>query len=142
MMIRLLPSLKADRKGSAAVEFALIGPIFLGMFFGVVHIGNGMQNYNALRGISADVARYAVVMRQKGSQVSPNSLQTYAVTKATAAPYGLQTARFTATVTQPTSRVTGATEYTVRLTYNVPTFLGFMGIDSIPLTYTQPVFVV
>ncbi len=142
MMTRKLTSLRADLRGSAAVEFALIGPAFLALFFGVIQIGSGMQNYNALRGISAEVARHAVVSRQTGAQVNPNNLQTYATTKATAAPYGLQDSRFVATVTQPATRVTGATEYTIRLTYNVPTFLGFIGVDNIPLTYTQSVFVV
>lgn len=142
MMPRKLSSLRTDLRGSAAVEFALIGPAFLAMFFGVIQIGSGMQNYNALRGISADVARYAVVTRQTGAVVTTNTLQTYATTKATAAPYGLKSTRFVATVTQPATRVTGATEYTIRLTYNVPTFLGFIGVHSIPLTYTQSVFVV
>lgn len=142
MMTRPLSSLRADLKGSAAVEFALIGPAFLAMFFGVIQIGSGMQNYNALRSISADVARYAVVRRQTGAQVTTAALQTYAVTKATTAPYGLQTTRFGATVTQPATRVTGATEYSIRLTYNVPTFLGFIGVNNIPLTYNQSVFVI
>jgi Flp pilus assembly protein TadG len=141
-MARSPSSLRRDQNGSVAVEFALIGPAFLAMFFGVVQIGSGMQNYNALRGVSADVARYAVITRQKGTVVTATILQNYATTKATAAPYGLNSTRFTATVTQPATRVTGATEYSIALTYNVPSFLGFIGIDSIPLTYTQPVFVV
>lgn len=142
MKTRKFSSLRHDLRGSVAVEFALIGPAFLAMFFGVIQIGSGMQSYNALRGISAEVARYAVVSRQTGAQMNINTLQNYATTKATRAPYGLQSSRFVATVSQPATRVTGATEYSIRLTYNVPTFLGFIGVDSIPLTYTQAVFVV
>ena len=62
-MTRLFKRLAHDLQGSVAIEFALIGPVFLTMFLGVLQIGIGMQNYNALRGISADVARYAVVKK-------------------------------------------------------------------------------
>jgi hypothetical protein len=41
-----------------------------------------------------------------------------------------------------TQRVPGATEYTMQLQYNVPTFLGFIGVGEIPLTFTRPIFVV
>lgn len=142
MMVKQPSLLRRDQSGSVAVEFALIGPAFLALFFGVVQIGSGMQNYNALRGVSAEVARHAVITRQKGAAVTTTALQNYAVTKATAAPYGLNSTRFTAVVTQPATRVAGATEYSIALTYNVPSFLGFIGVDSIPLTYTQPVFVI
>ena len=139
IFIRLL----RERQGSAAIEFALIGPIFITMFMGVLQNGIGMQNYNAMRGISADVARYAVVNYQTANKLSTSQLSAYARAVASAPPYGLQASRLIATVQlAPTQRVTGAKEYTIRLQYQVPSFLGMIGIHSIPLDYSRPIFVI
>jgi Flp pilus assembly protein TadG len=125
------------------IEFALVGPVLLAMLMGVLQIGLGMQNYNALRAISADAARFAVVRGQTGAAVSTTSLENYADGIAAAAPYGLAATRFQSTATLAgTQRVVGATEYTLQLQYNVPTFLGFIGVGEIPLTYSRPIFVV
>ena len=141
-MIKLVSSLRSDRTASAAVEFALIGPAFITMFMGVMQVGIGMQNYNALRSISADTARYAAVEYQKSTQITAINIQTYANTVATAPPYGLNSTRFTSFASTPIAqRVSGATEFQLRLTYTIPTFLGVIGLDEIPLTYTRPIFV-
>jgi Flp pilus assembly protein TadG len=143
MMRKIFPALLHREDGSAVIEFALLGPVFLAMFMGVLQVGIGMQNYNALRGLSGDVARHAVVTYQTGVRPSTSTLETWAETRASSAPYGLTAAQFNASVaTAATQRVTGATEYTITLTYTVPTFLAFIGIQDIPLSYTRPVFVV
>ncbi len=142
-MRKFLSSLRHDRDGSVIIEFALIGPALIGMFLGVLQLGIGMQNYNALRGVSADVARYAVVNYQTANRLSTSQLENYANGRATNAPYGLMQSRFTASITSATvQRVTGATEYTIALTYDVPTLLTIFGIDDIPLTFSRPIFVV
>lgn len=141
-------ALRRNRDGSVVVEFALIGPALLAMLFGVLQFGIGMQNYNALRSISADVARYAVIDAQDAAANSDMTmrdtnveLQDYAEEIATRAPYGLQADRLTATVTSVPTRVDGSSERTITLQYNVPSVLGMIGIDSIPITYTRPVFI-
>ena len=142
MMKKFVAALVQDQTASAAVEFALIGPLFLTMFMGVMQIGIGMQNYNALRSISADTARYAVVNYQRGNQLTAIQLQTYASNVAQAPPYGLQSTRFVSFVSTPiTQRISGATEFQIRLTYRVRSWLGLIGIGEIPLTYTRPIFV-
>lgn len=142
-MRRHLSKLLREQDGSVVVEFALVGPVLLAMLFGVLQIGVGMQNYNALRGISGDVARYAVVNYQTANRLSTSQLQDYANGVATGAPYGLVRSRFISSInTAATQRVAGATEYTVTLTYNIPTMLSIIGIEEIPITYTRPVFVV
>jgi len=143
MIKKLLTSLRADTNGASAVEFALIGPAFITMFMGVMQVGVGMQNYNALRSISADTARYAVVNYQKSNLLTAIQLQDYATNIAKAPPYGLEVSpRFTVFVSSPvTQRVTGATEFQIRVTYQVRTWLGIIGIGEIPLTYTRPIFV-
>ena len=141
--MRNFSQFKRDSSGSAAVEFALIGPAFIGMFMGVLQLGMGMQNYNALRSISADVSRYAVVNYQTSNRLNIAQLQSYANGIASAPPYGLVRNRFGATVSVAANqRVTGANEYSIQVTYRVPTFLAIFGISDIPLTYTRPIFVV
>jgi len=142
MMRHIVRRFRHEKSGSVAVEFALIGPALIAMFMGVLQIGIGMQNYNALRGISTDVARYAVVNYQTANHLTTSQLQDYANGVAIRAPYGLQRVRFNATIsTATTQRVTGATEYTMQLTYRVPTFLAVIGLRDIPLTYNRPIFV-
>ncbi len=142
-MQRLLSRLRRNRDGSVAVEFALVGPILLGMLMGVLQIGIGMQNYNALRGISADTARYAVVNYQTANRLTTSQLENYANGLAGGPPYGLVRSRFAVSVSPAaTQRVTGATEYSMTVTYNVPTMLGLFGISEIPLSYSRPIFVV
>ena len=142
MMKKLLAALRRNETAAAAVEFALIGPAFITMFLGVIQVGMGMQQYNALRSISADTARYAVINYQKSNLLTAIQLQTYAKNAAKAAPYGLEASRFTAFVSTPvTQRVAGATEYQIRITYRVRTWLGVIGLGEIPLTYTRPIFV-
>ena len=144
MMKKLVPALLSDRTASAAVEFALIGPAFLAMFLGVMQIGIGMQNYNALRSISADTARWAVTNYQAGDQKTAIQMQQKATDLAAAAPYGLEVSpRFTVFVSSPTAqRVAGATEFRITVTYQVRTLLSVIGIGEIPLTYTRPIFVI
>lgn len=142
MRQRMLQRLRRNESGSVAVEFALVGPLLIGMLMGVLQIGIGMQNYNALRSVSADVARYAVINYQTGNNLNTSQLEEYATGLATAAPYGLNHDRFMSRVTLAgTQRVAGAREFTVRLTYNIPTFLGVIGIHEFPITFTRPVFV-
>ena len=139
---KTISALLSDQTASAVIEFALIGPAFIAMFMGVMQVGIGMQNYNALRSISADTARYAVVNYQRGNQLTAIQLQNYASTVARSAPYGLQRSRFVSFVSTPViQRVSGATEFQIRLTYRVRTFLGVIGIGEIPLTFTRPIFV-
>ncbi len=142
-MRKLLTYLRKDQSGSVAVEFALVGPLLIGMLMGVLQIGVGMQNYNALRGISADVARYSVVNYQTANRLTVGQLQDYANGVAATPPYGLIRDRFTATIAPAANqRVTGATEYTITLDYDVPTMLSIIGIDEIPLSYSRPIFVI
>jgi Flp pilus assembly protein TadG len=147
-LYELHSKLHRDQAGSVMVEFALIGPALLAMLFGVLQFGIGMQNYNALRAISADVARYAVVDAQDAAAQSDMTmrdtnaeLEAYAREIARVAPYGLQDSRLTVTVTSVPTRVDGASERTLDLRYNVPSMLGMIGINSIPISYSRPVFI-
>jgi Flp pilus assembly protein TadG len=142
-MIRTLARrLLRKTDGSVAIEFALIGPALIGMMFAVLQVGVGMQNYNALRSVATDVARYTVVNYQSDNKVTADTIKTYGRALAIKAPYGLDSDRLAINVvTQTTSRVTGTKEMTLTMSYSVPTFLSVIGVGEIPISYSQPVFV-
>ncbi len=140
--------LQQDSRGSVAIEFAMIGPAMLAMLLGVLQFGIGMQNYNALRSVSAEVARYAVIDAQDAAAKSNmtmrdtnTELEQFAREIATNAPYGLNGSNLTVTVTSVQTRVDGASERSIQISYNIPSVLSVIGISSIPITYTRAVFI-
>lgn len=141
MTKRILSHLRSDCRGSMAVEFALLAPVFLTLIFGVLHVGMALQNYNAVRNLSADVARYALIAHQSGNTLSTSQLRTYAVTHGQGPPYLLHASRIDAVVTTPTvQRVAGAIEYQIVITYEVDSLLDFADIEAPTLSYTRPIF--
>lgn len=133
--------LRADRSGAVAVEFALLGTAFFAMLLGVLQVGIGMQNYNAIRNVSADVARYTMVQYETGNELSLTQIRSYALAAGQNAPYLLDFARLDAEVdTAETQRVDGATELTLQITYNVPMIVGFLGIEEPRIVYERPIF--
>ncbi|MDT0508104.1 TadE/TadG family type IV pilus assembly protein [Novosphingobium sp. MMS21-SN21R] len=139
----MMRSLLRDRSGSVVVEFALIGPTFIALMLGVLQIGMGMQNYNALRSVGSDVMRYAVVNYQTNNDVTNIQVRDYARSIASRAPYGLNSTRLAITVAPvATSRVSGTIEKTLTLTYSVPTVLTIIGFGEFPITYSQSIFLV
>jgi Flp pilus assembly protein TadG len=139
---RSIRALRSNQEAAAAIEFGILAPALFVMVFGIMQVGIGMQSYNALRSASADVARYAVVQRQKNVQVTASGLQTYSRTVAVAAPYMLDTADLSSTVTLPTTRISGVTEYQLVYTYTVPNVLTIIDLPDISITYTRPIFVI
>lgn len=138
---QLAARLRADRSGSVAVEFALLGAAFLTMLLGVLQVGIGMQNYNAIRSASADVARYTMVQYETGNELNMTQIRNYALSAGQNAPYLLDFARLNATVdTADVQRVDGATELTLEMTYTVPIIIGFLGIDEPRIVYQRPIF--
>lgn len=134
-------SLLRDSSGAAAVEFAMIAPMLITMVLGVMQLGLAMYSYNSLRGAANDIARYAVIQTQQGTFQNDADLTTQARAIAVAMPYALTTSRLTISVTQPTGqRVSGATEKTIAVSYNVPSVLGMIGMGDIPISYSRPVF--
>lgn len=140
--LRNLRALRGNQEAATAIEFGILAPALFVMVLGIVQVGVGMQSYNALRGASADVARYAVVQRQKNVQVTASGLQQYAGTVASAAPYMLDASDLTSTVTLPTTRISGVTEYQLVYTYTVPSVLGIIDLPGVSISYTRPIFVI
>lgn len=137
----LFRTLRRDTRGAMVVEFALLAPAFLVMVFGVLYAGIALQNYNAIRNLSADVARYAMVQQQGGNTLSNSQIRSYAVTRAQGGPYLLAVDQLNAYVTTPdTQRVAGVRELQVVITYEVNNMLDFAGLPAPFLTYTRPIF--
>ena len=140
-MTALLKALRDDVTGSAIVEFAIVGPALIMMLLGVLQIGVGLQNYNALRNASSEVARSAMIQYSSGNRLTNDQLNALAYSAAEASPYLLKSSRLTAAVTDAaTQRVTGATEKTLVMTYRIPSMLESLGLSGPEISYTRPLF--
>jgi len=67
---RLLPSLLTDRRGSNAVEFAILAPIVCLLVIGILYYGLYLGIANSLQQISADTGRYAMVGRDPAERTT------------------------------------------------------------------------
>lgn len=142
-MSTFFSALRKDNAGATMVEFALLAPVIFGMFLGVLQVGIGMQAYNALRNISADASRYTVVEYQRENDITTTEIETKTKSIASAMPYGLESTRFQARVTRPsTQRVSDAIEYSIEVSYNIRSVIPFFGLEDIPISFTRPIFVI
>jgi Flp pilus assembly protein TadG len=138
---RFLRHLGTDERGATAIEFALLAPAFITMLFGVLQVGIGLQSYNALRNVSADVARYAMVQYARGNELSAAELQTYVDEAGSGAPYLLAPSELDVVIAPAgVQRVANATELTMTLTYQIPSILAGMGLEGPEIDYVRPIF--
>lgn len=142
-LARLVRSVARDRTASMAVEFALLAPVFLAMFVGLFQVSVYLQNYNAVRSLASDAVRVVTVEYQKDNTLSEVQIESIILGMAVNAPYLLKTDQITIDVTtEPGSRVNGATELTVAITYLEEDWLPFVDLPDLTLEYERPVFVV
>ena len=142
-VLQLSRSLARDRTASMAIEFALLAPVFLTMFVGVFQVSVYMQNHNAIRALASDAVRVVTVEYQKDNILSPAQIESIMLGMAVNAPYMLDTDRITIDVQQEgTSRVNGATEFDIDITYIEEDWLPFVDLPGLTLQYTRPIFVV
>lgn len=135
--------LRQDTRGAIAVEFALLAPILITLMIGVFHMGVYMQNYNAIRSLASDGARYTMVEYQKGNEVDNATIRSVVLAGAVNAPYLLDSDRLEITVsTASTSRVTDAKEINLAISYRLEDWLPFADLPATTLTYDRPIFVV
>ncbi|WP_324260224.1 TadE/TadG family type IV pilus assembly protein [Altererythrobacter sp. H2] len=141
--IRSLRQLLRARGGSVIIEFALLAPVMFMLMFGVFQVAIYVQNYNAVRSVVSDTARFVAVEYQKGNDLAPLEIHAVMVSIATAAPYMLDSDRLEIDI-QPvvTSRVAGANEFSIDVDYTLESFLPFADLGAATLTYERPVFVV
>lgn len=143
MGLRSLRRIGKDRRGSSAVEFALLAPVFIACTMGILQIGLSVWRYNALRGISADVARYAVTHYQAKTDPAAGDIQTWARTMASAPPYSLPASDLTLTVTPvATSRIAGTIEMNITVQSQIPSLVPFIDFSGFQMSYSRPAFLV
>jgi Flp pilus assembly protein TadG len=137
-----LRRLTASERGASAIEFALLAPVFLGLMMGVVEVGLYMQNYNAVRSLAGDSARFAAIEYQKNNSVTNVSLEANIRNMGVASPYNLLNSQLTVTVTPVNpSRVNGALEFDLDIAYALPDIIGGTTLDDFTITYSRPLFV-
>lgn len=130
-----------DESGATIIEFALLGPIVMGLMIGVIQIGLAMQSYNAIRSVTAETARFALVEYQQGNEPTNAEIRTQALGIADGPPYLLDPNDLTITVNDATvQRVNGAKELTVSVAYRTPTVLPFFDWVSPTVTHVRPIF--
>ena len=136
--------LRRECSGSTVVEFALLAPVLIGSLLGVLHVGTGLQNYNAMRAVSADVARYAVIEYARGTNPDNAALGTWGTNRATSAAYKLRRDAVNNTqivvVTDATSPIAGVAKKDIVVTVRMPTLFDEMGLRGFRMTYSRPLF--
>jgi hypothetical protein len=137
----MLPRLKRDRSGAAAVEFAILAPIFFAMLFGVLQVGIEMWSYNSLRSIAADTGRYTMVEYQKQNQINDDQIRSKALAIAVNPPYEFDIDQFDPAVTVPATDITGMKKFMLSFTYTPMSVLGFIGIPAPQLSIERPIYV-
>jgi Flp pilus assembly pilin Flp len=137
-----LTRIRRDVRGAVLVEFALLAPVILTLLFGVVQVGIHMQNYNAIRNLASDGARFAVVEYQQGNELSATAVQAEIESRGFGPKYNLNSNLLTVQVTEPATRIAGLKEMNIRITYDMPDFLAFVDTDALTLDYQRPVFLV
>ena len=131
-----------DDRGATLVEFALLAPVVIGFMIGVLQVGTMMQASNAVRSVTAETARYALVEYQKGNKPSNETIRTQAISIADGAPYLLNPQKLTVNVTDAADqRVIGVREITVSIAYAVPTTLPLFDFVAPTVRQTRPIFV-
>ena len=134
--------LSGDRTGAAAIEFALLAPLFFLIFFGVFQVAVYLQNYNAVQSLASDGARYVMVEYQKNNTLSDEQIRSVVLGEAVNSPYMLNTDQLTVNVARPdSSRIDGTTEIEIALEYQLSDFLPGVELPLSKVKYDRPVFV-
>lgn len=141
--LRLLRDLAHDRTASMAIEFALLAPVFFALFIGLFQVSVYLQNYNAVRSLASDAVRVVTVEYQKDNALSATQIESIMLGMAVNAPYLLETDQITIEVEEEaTSRVNGAKEFDIDITYAEQDWLPFIDLPDLTLRYSRPIFVV
>lgn len=136
--LRLLPG---NRSGSAIIEFGILAPAIITLLLGVVQVGMWMQTYNALRSVAAESGRYVAVEYQKTNRISNVNMALWARNRAISDYMFEENLLSTSVVDASTQSIAGVTEKTLTLNYTMSSFMGIVGIDGIPVTFSRPIFV-
>jgi Flp pilus assembly protein TadG len=74
---RLLRRLRRDRKGSAAIEFALVAPVFIALLFAILETGIMFLAGQVLETVAQDSARIILTGKAQTASYSPAQFASY-----------------------------------------------------------------
>ena len=131
---------RSDR-ASSAVEFAILAPFIFALMLGVLQLGFHMQNYNAVRAVATDTARWTIVEYQKGNTLTNEQIESRATAYAVNAPYGLEIDNLAVDATRPNTDITGTIKMQIQVRYVPRNLLGFFGVGSPTITVSRPIYV-
>ena len=119
-----------DRRGNAAVEFAFVAPIVLGLTVGTIDVGRLVWSASVLDHMAREATRYASVRgSESAAPVSESDLESYVHNRV----IGMNPNDVVVTVTWSPSNASGST-VAVQLDYQFTFFLsGLVGLDPIQL---------
>lgn len=142
-MTSILRRLRTDCTGTSAMEFALVAPMFIILMLGTLQIGLWMHGYNGMRAVAAETSRHFTVQNQRGTPGITNlTMARWARDEARNSSYILAGGTVTTDVTDnATQNITGVTQKTLTVTYQMSSFMGMVGISSLNLTFRRPIFV-
>ncbi|MEZ5689386.1 MAG: TadE/TadG family type IV pilus assembly protein [Caenibius sp.] len=129
-----------DDNGSALIEFALLAPVFLMSLIGVMQVNLYMENYNAVRNVVNDTARYATVSYQTGNKVGNDAIEAQAGIIAKTAKYNLKEDKLTVTATAQSTRIDGVKEVNLQVRYAPENFLPFVSQRLTTVQYERQLF--
>lgn len=131
-MSGLWTRIRRDRKGSAAVEFAIISPVLIGALVGLAQLGILFFANAGLSNAVGEGARYATIY--------PRPSNTQIQAKINAQRFGLNPAYLTTpTITPGVS--SGANYLEISMSYNVPLDFIFFDGPTVTLTKTRRAYV-
>jgi len=81
-----------QRRGQALVEFALIVPVFLLLFFGLIDLGRAVYVNNSLAEAAREGARWGSVQSRSASSAGRASIETEALSRLVSVPGATATA--------------------------------------------------
>lgn len=131
----------SDNRGSALIEFAILAPALIGMMMGILYVGLQMMNYNAMRSVSSDIARYTLVEYQKVNKISRTDIKNKAVAIAVNPPYNFDANDLNIVVTTPGTDIPGTSKFTATITYTPYNPVAFLGIDDPTMVETRSFYV-
>lgn len=135
--------LLCDDEGAVIVEFALLGPLFIGLLLAVLQIGIGMQSYNAVRNVATDVSRDVMIEYLTSNEMNSAQIKQAALATSVSAPYLLDGDSIDVEVIEATTqRVDGAREFSFTIKYEIPSILNMMGFQAPTIEHSRPIFVV
>jgi Flp pilus assembly protein TadG len=140
MKARLLLFVR-DARGATLVEFALIAPVLITMLLGVIQVGSWVQGYNAVRNVVNETSRFATVEYLRGNKVSNEAIETRARQVAASAKYSLVEDSVNPTVSSKTTQVNGVRQMNLKIVYQAPTFVPFVGAVIPAIQYNRDIYV-